>query len=155
MKDIWKFVAITILILSLIGTLFSLKTESELKDKIIELQEKIPDTIQINHTDTIYFDSVVVKWKTSQDTTEFIIRDTFLVNDTVTIVQTEICPLDSFSVNETYQDSIIEANVYIEGRGVYEKTFLDTMNLRYKINTEALVPKKKCCWLRRIFCRCE
>lgn len=155
MKDVWKYIALFLTLIILGGSLVTMHKQSKLQDKIIELQEMTPDTIQVNHHDTIYFDSVQVKWKTKHDTAKFIIRDTFSVADTVIIVQTEKCPLDSFSVNERYQDSIIDAIVNIQGRGVYEKTFIDSLSLDYNINTEALIPKKKCCWIKRLFGCCD
>lgn len=155
MKDIWKYIALFLTLVILGGSLVTMHNQSKLQDKIIELQESIPDTIQVNHHDTIYFDSIQVKWRTKHDTTNNVIYDTFYHNDTITIVKEKIIPLDTFSVNEKYQDSIIDATVNIQGRGVYEKTFIDSLSLDYNINTEALVPKKKCCWLRRIFCGCQ
>lgn len=155
MKDIWKYIALFLTLVILGGSLVTMHNQTKLQDKIIELQEMTPDTIQVNHHDTIYFDSIQVKWKTKHDTTNNVIYDTFYHNDTITIVKEKICSLDTFSVNERYQDSIIDATVNIQGRGVYEKTFIDSLSLDYNINTDALVPKKKCCWLKRLFGCCD
>ena len=155
MKSIWKYISIGLIVL-LVGVFsISMYTQNQLKDRIIELQEQRPDTTYVQVHDTIQFDSVIVKWKTKHDTAKFVVRDTFSVADTVFIVQTEKCSLDTFSVNEEYKDSIIDATIKIEGRGVYEKTFIDSLFLDYNINTEVLIPKKKCCWLKRIFCGCD
>lgn len=153
MKEIWKYACIGLIVL-LIGIFsMSMYTQNKLKDRIIELQEQAPTVVEKEIHDTIQFDSVHVKWKTKHDTTEFVIRDTFEVADTIFIVQTEKCPLDTFSVNERYQDDTIDATINLEGRGVYEKTFIDSISLDYTI--KQIEKKKKCCWLRRIFCGCE
>ena len=153
MKSNWKYACVGLIVL-LVGIFsVSMYTQNKLKDKIIELQEQAPIVVEKEIHDTIYFDSIQVKWKTKYDTTEFIIRDTFAVADTIFIVQTEKCPLDSFYVDERYTDSIIDANIKIEGRGPYEKVFIDSVSLDYKIMKQEV--KKKCCWLRRIFCGCE
>lgn len=155
MKSIWKYVSIGLIVL-LIGVFtISMHTQNKLKDKIIELQEQTPTVVEKEIHDTIQFDSVIVKWKTKHDTTEFVTRDTLYNNDTVFIVQTEKCSLDTFSVNEEYKDSIIDATIKIEGRGVYEKTYIDSLTLDYNINTEVLIPKKKCNWWRKFWCGCE
>ena len=155
MKDFWKYVALFLTLVILGGSLVTMHNHSKLQDKIIELQEMTPDTIQVNHHDTIYFDSVQIKWRTRHDTAKYVVRDTFYHNDTITIVKEKIMCLDTFSVNDRYQDSIIDATVNIKGRGVYENTFIDSLNLQYNINTEALVPKKRCCWIKRLFGCCD
>ena len=155
MKDFWKYVALFLTLVILGGSLVTMHNHSKLQDKIIELQEMTPDTIQVNHIDTIYFDSVQVKWRTKHDTAKYVVRDTFYHNDTITIVKEKIMCLDTFSVNERYQDSIIDATVNIQGRGIYENTFIDSLNLQYNINTEALIPKKRCCWIKRLFGCCD
>ena len=155
MKEIWKYISIGLIVLSVGVFSVSMYTQNQLKDKIIELQEQRPDTTYVEVHDTIQFDSVIVKWKTKTKNDSIYVLDTFLVNDTVTIVKEKICSLDTFSVNEEYKDSIIDATIKIEGRGVYEKTFIDSLFLDYNINTEVLIPKKKCCWLKRIFCGCD
>lgn len=155
MKEIWKYISIGLIVL-LVGVFsVSMYTQNQLKDRIIELQEQRPDTTYVEIHDTVQFDSVIVKWKTKTKNDSIYVLDTFLVNDTVTIVKEKICSLDTFSVNEEYKDSIIDATIKIEGRGVYEKTFIDSLFLDYNINTEVLIPKKKCCWLRRLFCGCD
>ena len=155
MKSIWKYISIGLIVL-LVGVFsVSMYTQNELKDRIIELQDQRPDTTYVEVHDTIQFDSVIVKWKTKTKNDSIYVLDTFIVNDTVTIVKEKICSLDTFSVNEEYKDSIIEATIKIEGRGIYEKTFIDSLILDYNINTEVLIPKKKCCWLKRIFCGCN
>ena len=155
MKEIWKYISIGLIVL-LVGVFsISMYTQNQLKDRIIALQEQRPDTTYVEIHDTVQFDSVIVKWKTKTKNDSIYVLDTFLVNDTVTIVKEKICSLDTFSVNEEYKDSIIEATIKIEGRGVYEKTYIDSLTLNYNINTEVLIPKKKCCWLRRLFCGCD
>lgn len=155
MKSIWKYISICLIVL-LVGIFsISMYTQNQLKDRIIELQNQRPDTTYVQVHDTVQFDSVIVKWKTKTKNDSIYVLDTFLVNDTITIVKEKICSLDTFSVNEEYKDSIIEATIKIEGRGIYEKTFIDSLILDYNINTEVLIPKKKCCWLKRIFCGCN
>ena len=155
MKEIWKYISIGLIVL-LVGVFsISMYTQNQLKDRIIALQEQRPDTTYVEIHDTVQFDSVIVKWKTKTKNDSIYVLDTFLVNDTVTIVKEKICSLDTFSVNEEYKDSIIDATIKIEGRGVYEKTYIDSLTLNYNINTEVLIPKKKCCWLRRLFCGCD
>lgn len=155
MKEIWKYISIGLIVV-LIGIFsISMYTQNQLKDKIIELQEQRPDTTYVEIHDTVQFDSVIVKWKTKTKNDSIYVLDTFLVNDTVTIVKEKICSLDTFSVNEEYKDSIIDATIKIEGRGVYEKTFIDSLFLDYNINTEVLIPKKKCNWWRKFWCGCE
>lgn len=153
MKDLWKYVSLFLVVL-LAGILFvHYQTQSKLQDKIIELQEQAPIVVEKYVHDTIQFDSVQIKWRTKHDTTNFVIRDTFSVADTIFIVQTEKCPLDTFSVNERYQDDTIDATINLEGRGVYEKTFIDSISLDYTI--KQIEKKRKCNWWRRIFCGCE
>ena len=155
MKEIWRYISIGLIVL-LVGVFsISMYTQNQLKDRIIELQDQRPDTTYVEIHDTVQFDSVIVKWKTKTKNDSIYVLDTFLVNDTVTIVKEKICSLDTFSVNEEYKDSIIDATIKIEGRGVYEKTYIDSLTLDYNINTEVLIPKKKCCWLRRLFCGCD
>lgn len=155
MKDFWKYVALFLTLVILGGSLVTMHNHSKLQDKIIELQEMTPDTVHVNHHDTIYFDSIQVKWRTQHDTAKYVIYDTFYHNDTITIVKEKIMCLDTFSVNERYQDSIIDATVNIQGRGIYENTFIDSLSFDYNINTDALVPKKKCCWIKRLFGCCD
>jgi hypothetical protein len=155
MKDFWKYVALFLTLVILGGSLVTMHNHSKLQDKIIELQEMTPDTVQVNHHDTIYFDSIQVKWRTQHDTAKYVIYDTFYHNDTIIIVKEKIMCLDTFSVNERYQDSIIDATVNIQGRGIYENTFIDSLSFDYNINTDALVPKKKCCWIKRLFGCCD
>ena len=155
MKSIWKYICIG-LIVALIGMLtISMNTQNKLKDRIIELQENIPDTTFVEVHDTIAFDSIVVKWRTKHDTTETYVLDTFVVNDTITIIKEKIMQPDTFSVTSRWIDSTIDANIYIQGTGIQEKTTIDSVALDYKYIKQELVPKKKCCWLKRIFCGCD
>lgn len=155
MKSIWKYVSIGLIVL-LVGVFsVSMYTQNELKDRIIELQNQRPDTTYVQVHDTVQFDSVIVKWRTKTKNDSIYVLDTFLVNDTITIVKEKIFSLDTFSVNEEYKDSIIDATIKIEGRGVYEKTYIDSLFLDYNINTEVLIPKKKCNWWRKFWCGCD
>lgn len=155
MKSIWKYVSIGLIVL-LVGVFsVSMYTQNELKDRIIELQSQRPDTTYVQVHDTIQFDSVIVKWKTRTVKDTLVASDT-VWNDSIIIVNNFIeQPVDTFSSDISYNDSVINSNIHIVGRGVYEKTFIDSLRMDYNINTEVLIPKKKCCWLRKIFCGCD
>lgn len=154
MKSIWKYVSIGLIVL-LIGIFsISMYTQNKLKDRIIELQENIPDTTYVEVHDTIQFDSVIVKWKTRTIKDTLIASDT-IWNDSIVIVNNFIeQPIDTFSSDISYNDSVINSNIHIVGRGVYEKTYIDSLTLDYNINTEVLIPKKKCNWWRKFWCGC-
>ena len=96
-----------------------------------------------------------MKWKTKHDTTETFLVDTLVMNDTITIIKEKIMQPDTFSVTSRWIDSTIDANIYIQGTGIQEKTTIDSVALDYKYIKQELTPKKKCCWLKRIFCGCE
>lgn len=155
MKSIWKYVSIGLIVL-LIGIFsISMYTQNQLKDRIIELQENIPDTTFVEVHDTIQFDSVVVKWKTRTIKDTLVASDT-IWNDSIVIVNNFIeQPIDTFSSDISYNDSVINSNIHIVGRGVYDKTFIDSLRMEYNINTEVLIPKKKCNWWRKFWCGCE
>lgn len=153
MKDLWKYMTIFLGLLLIGSSLVTLHTQSKLQNKIIELQEQAPIVVEKYVHDTITFDSVQIKWRTKHDTAKFVTRDTLYSSDTVFIVQTEKCALDTFSVNERYQDSTIDATVNLKGRGVYEKTFVDSMSLDYTIKQTEV--KKNCCWIKRLFGCCD
>ena len=144
MKSVWKYVSIGLIVL-LIGLFTtSMITQNKLKDRIIELQENIPDTVYTTLTDTITIDSVVVKWKTNVRTDTLVSSDT-IWTDSIIVVNNFIEPtVDTFSSDISYNDSVINSNIHIVGRGVFEKTFIDSLKMDYKIDTEVLVPKKKC-----------
>lgn len=155
MKSIWQYISLTLGI-SLIGIcIASFIFTNKWKDKLIECQEQLAQVEYVYVHDTVTFEKPVVHWKTKHDTTEIVTLDTLYSNDTVTIIKEISCPLDSFSVTSGYNDSVLDATVYIEGRGVNEKTFLDSIFMDYKVNTEVLVPKKKCSWWRRFWCGCN
>ena len=155
MKSIWKYVSIGLIVL-LIGIFsISMYTQNKLKDRIIELQETIPDTTFVEVHDTVTFDSIVMKWRTKYDTTETYVVDTFYSHDTTIIIKEKIMQPDTFSVSSRWSDSTIDANIYIQGTGIQEKTTIDSVALDYKYIKQELVPKKHCCWLRRIFCGCD
>lgn len=155
MKSIWKYVSIGLFVL-LIGIFsISMYTQNQLKDRIIELQENIPDTTFVEVHDTIQFDSVIVKWKTRTIKDTLIASDT-IWNDSIVIVNNFIeQSIDTFSSDISYNDSVINSNIHIVGRGVYEKTFIDSLRMEYNINTEVLIPKKKCNWWRKFWCGCD
>lgn len=154
-KSIWKYLTLGLFI-SLLGVFtISMITQNKLKDRIIELQENIPDTTFVEVHDTIVFDSVVLKWKTKHDTTEIYTLDTFIVNDTVTVIKEKIMQPDTFQTSSRWIDSTIDATIFIQGTGIKEKTTIDSVALDYKYIKEELTPKKKCCWLRKIFCGCD
>ena len=155
MKSIWKYVSIGLFVL-LIGIFsISMYTQNKLKDRIIELQENIPDTTYVEVHDTIQFDSIQIKWRTRHENDTTYILDTLVVNDTTIIIKEKIMQPDTFFVEENYKDNVIDATVKIQGRGIVEKTYIDSLSLNYNINTEVLIPKKKCCWFKRIFCGCD
>lgn len=155
MKSIWKYVCIG-LIVALLGMFtISMITQNKLKDRIIELQEQVPDTTFVEVHDTIQFDSVVLKWKTKTIKDSLFVYDTFYVNDTITIVKEKILQPDTFSVTSRWIDSTIDASIFIKGTGIQEKTTIDSVSLDYRYIKEELTPKKKCCWLKRIFCDCD
>lgn len=155
MKDIYKYIAIGLALLLAGMLVASMHTQSKLKDRIIELQEQTPVVVEKTVHDTVTFEKPVIKWKTRHDSVEFVTRDTFYHNDTITIVQSEKVCLDSFSVVERYLDSNIDATIHVQGRGIYENTFVDSISLEYQYIKEELIPQKKCCWLRRIFGACK
>ncbi len=155
MKSFYKYVAIILTVLLIGITSVSLYTQNILKDKIIELQENIPDTTYVEVHDTIVFDSIVLKWKTRHDTTETYITDTLINHDTVTIIKEKIMQPDTFQTTSRWTDSIIDATIFIQGTGIPQNTTLDSISLDYLINTEVLIPKKKCCWLKRLFGCCQ
>ena len=155
MKSIWKYICIG-LIVALMGMFtISMITQNKLKDRIIELQENIPDTTFVEVHDTVTFDSIILKWKTRTEHDTLINLDTLKINDTIIILKEIESVPDSFSTTSRYLDSSIDATIHIEGRGVYEKTFIDSVALDYKYIKEELVPKKHCCWLKKIFCGCD
>lgn len=155
MKSIWKYVSIGLIVL-LVGIFtISMHTQNQLKDRIIELQDQRPDTTFVEVHDTIQFDSVIVKWKTRTVTDTLVASDT-IWNDSIIIVNNFIeQPIDTFSSDISYNDSVINSSIHIVGRGVYEKTFIDSLRMEYNINTEVLIPKKKCNWWRKFWCGCE
>ncbi len=155
MKSFYKYVAIILTVLLIGITSVSLYTQNILKDKIIELQENIPDTTYVEVHDTIVFDSIVLKWKTRHDTTETYITGTLIKHDTVTIIKEKIMQPDTFQTTSRWTDSIIDATIFIQGTGIPQNTTLDSISLDYLINTEVLIPKKKCCWLKRLFGCCQ
>ena len=155
MKSIWKYICIG-LIVALIGMFtISMNTQNKLKDRIIELQENIPDTTFVEIIDTVYFDKPVVKWKTRTEYDTVTTSDT-LWCDSIVVVNNYIeRPIDTFSVEISKEDSVLDATINIEGRGVFDKTFIDGVRMDYKIHTEVLIPKKKCNWWKRFWCGCE
>ena len=153
MKDIWKYIALFLTLVILGGSLVTMHNHSKLQDKIIELQEQAPIVVEKYVHDTIQFDSVQIKWRTKHDTAKYVIVDTFYHDTTITIVKEKIMHLDSFSVNERYQDSTIDATVNIQGRGIYENTYIDSISLDYTI--KQIEKKRKCSWWRKIFCGCD
>lgn len=155
MKSFYKYIAIILAALLIGITSISLYTQNILKDKIIELQENVPDTAYVDVHDTIVFDSIVLKWKTKHDTTETYIVDTLVNHDTITIVKEKIMQPDTFQTSSRWTDSIIDATIFIQGTGIPQNTTLDSISLDYLINTEVLIPKKKCSWWRKFWCGCE
>lgn len=154
MKDLWKYVSLT-LGLSLIGiVIMSLITTTKLKDRIIECQSQIPDTTYVEVHDTVTFEKPVVKWKTRTEYDTVTNSDTVWYDSIVVINNYIEHPIDSFSVTSSYTDSNINATINIEGRGVVDKTFIDSVSMDYKYVQQQLVPKK-CCWLRRLFNKCK
>lgn len=155
MKSIWKYISIGLIVL-LVGVFsISMYTQNELKDRIIELQNQRPDTTYVQVHDTIQFDSVIVKWKTRTVKDTLVASDT-VWNDSIIIVNNFIeQPVDTFSSDISYNDSVINSNIHVVGRGVYEKTFIDSLRMDYNINTEVLIPKKKCNWWRKFWCGCD
>lgn len=155
MKSIWKYVSIGLIVLLFGIFSISMYTQNKLKDRIIELEEQRPDTTYVEVHDTIQFDSVIVKWKTRTVTDTLVASDT-IWNDSIVIVNNYIeQPIDTFSSDISYNDSVINSNIHIVGRGVYEKTYIDSLTLDYNINTEVLIPKKKCNWWKKFWCGCD
>ena len=153
--NFYKYIAIILAALLIGITSVCLYTESKLKDKIIELQEQVPDTTYVEVIDTIYFNKPVVKWKTKTEYDTVTMSDT-LWCDSIVVVNNYIeRPLDTFSVEISKEDSVLDATINIEGRGVFERTFIDSVALNYKVHTEVLIPKKKCSWWRRFWCGCD
>lgn len=103
--------------------------------------------------DTVYIDKPIIQWKTRRDTTNNVIYDTVYHNDTITITKEKIITLDTFSVNERYQDTALSATISIQGRGVYENTFIDSITLDYSYKKTEIT--KYCPWWRRLFGCCD
>lgn len=123
---------------------------------IKELQSEIDSTPMVTEKiirDTVYIDKPMIKWKTKHDTTNNVIYDTIYQNDTVVITKEKIITLDTFSVNETYQDTALSATISIQGRGVYENTFIDSITLDYSYKKTEIT--KYCPWWRRLFGCCK
>lgn len=155
MKDLWKYVSLFLALL-FVGTLFvNFHSKTQLQNKIIELQEQAPIVVEKYVHDTIQFDSVQIKWRTKTKVDTVSSVDTLVHNDTIfinttSVVQEEPVP---FSFTTSHQDSTITANIYVEGKGVHEKTSIDSISLDYTI--KQTVKKRKCNWWRRIFCGCD
>lgn len=147
-----KYLDITIFIILLLGIIFSLMTANKWKSKYITCQENSNPNIEyvVVH-DTVSIDKPIIKWRTAHDTTEFVIRDTFYHNDTITIIQTEKMCLDSFSVDEKVIDNNIDATIHVQGRGIYNNTYIDTIGLEYKFIKQEIQTKENRCWLKRLF----
>lgn len=155
MKDIWKYIALFITILFIGSVFINFNTQSKLQNKIIELQEQAPVVVEKYVHDTILFDSVQIKWKTKTSYDTILTKDTLFRNDTVFItttneIQEEPVP---FSFTTSHQDSTINANIYVEGKGVQSKTFIDSVSLDYTV--KQIEVKKKCCWIKRLFGCCD
>ena len=101
--------------------------------------------------DTIYIDHPVVQWKTKSvhDTT----TTEIIVNDTVYIVSLVEPSVDSFETKVPYDDSSLNGTLTIQGRGVHEKTFIDSVQLEYTYKKTEIT--KYCPWWRRLFGCCR
>ena len=155
MNSIWKYLSLS-LGLALIGVVIaSFIFTNKWKDKLIECQNQIPDTTFVEVHDTVTFVKPEIHWKTRTEKDTVVSSDTLYLDSLVYIYQTIESPLDSFSTTSRYIDSNIDAQIYIEGRGVVDKTYIDSVALDYKYIKEELTPKKKCCWLRRLFGCCD
>lgn len=155
MKDLWKYVSLFLAVLFVGFCLINFNTQSKLQNKIIELQEQAPVVVEKYVHDTITFDSVQIKWKTKTSFDTITTKDTIVQNDTVFIsttneIQEESAP---FSFSTFHQDSVIVANIYVEGKGVPTKTYIDSVSLDYTVKQTEI--KKKCCWIKRLFGCCE
>lgn len=159
---------IIIFLLGIIGGLLFLHSNliKRYEEKSSQIEYK---TVYVENKDTVYFEKPEIHWKTKTKTDTIFIENSpsnALKNDSLIIYQTPenntpdetICNEDSFYFSTFHKDSILVANIYVEGRGVPTKTFIDNVSMDYKFTypkTEIIIEKKKCCWLKRIFCGCE
>ena len=106
-KSIWKYLTLGLFI-SLLGVFtISMFTQNKLKDRIIALQEQVPDTTFVEVHDTVTFDSIILKWKTRTEHDTLINLDTLKINDTIIILKEIESVPDSFSTTSRYLDSSI------------------------------------------------
>ena len=156
MNNLFKYISIG-LATALIGVIIaSFIFTNKWKNKLIECQaNQQPQIEYVEVHDTVTFNKPEIHWKTRYKNDTIVNLDTLYLDSLVYIYQMVESPLDSFSCNERYIDSNIDATVHIEGRGVQEKTFIDSVSLDYRYIKEEIVPQKKCCWLKRIFCGCN
>lgn len=156
MNTIWKYVSLSLGI-ALVGVIIaSFIFTNKWKDKLIECQEQSQPQIEyVEVHDTVTFEKPVIHWKTRYKNDTLINLDTLYLNDTVIIQQIVESVPDSFSTTSRYIDSNLDAQINIIGRGIYEKTFIDSVTLDYRYIKEEITPAKKCCWLKRIFCGCN
>lgn len=140
----------------LAGTILtSVLVQNKLKDKIIELQNQDPVIEYVEVRDTITVEKPVVQWKTKYSKDTIVTLDTLSLNDTIIILKEVESVPDTFSSISRCIDSNLDATITIQGRGVYEKTFIDSVSLDYRYIKEELKPKKKCSWWRRFWCGCD
>ena len=160
MKNFWKYATI-FLIGIILGLFFLHHNLMKRYEKSSQIEYK---TVYVENRDTIYFEKPIIKWKTKTDT--IIVDSNTLKSDSLIIYQTQennapeetLCNEEEFYFSTFHKDSIIVANIYVEGRGVPTKTFIDSVSMDYQFiypKTEIIIKKKKCSWLRKIFCGCE
>lgn len=158
---------IIIFLLGIIGGLLFL--HFNLIKRYVEKSSQIEyKTVYVENRDTVYFEKPIIHWKTKTKTDTIFLNNlssNALKSDSLIIYQTPenneldetICNEDSFYFSTFHKDSILVANIYVEGRGVPTKTFIDSVSMDYKFTypkTEIII-KKKCNFWRRIFCGCE
>lgn len=150
MKSNWKYVCIGLIVL-LVGIFsVSMYTQNKLKDKIIELQEQAPIVEYVETTDTIVINNVQTKYKTKK---EFVRDTTVLVqNDSVMI---EIPIHDTFYLpveHNVYTSTLDTANFHLRTNIHYSGIEPKLDSIKYDIIIEQ---KKSCCWLKRLFNKCN
>lgn len=140
------FLSILVLVLGGISLHYSRKYTNLLENPKIELKETIVH-------DTISIEKPVIQWKTKHNNDTILTIDTLYSNDTIIIQQMIENIPDTFSTISRVTDSNLDATITIQGRGIYEKTFIDSVGLEYIFIKQEV--KKNCCWLKRLFGLCK
>lgn len=154
MKNNWYYIAVFFATLCIGLFIWHEISFNRLRTGLEDCLNSTPQIEEVYVHDTVTVEKPEIHWKTRTEYDTVTTSDTVWYDSVVVINNYIDHPVDSFQTSSTISDSNIDATISIQGRGVVDRTFIDSISLDYIFKQE-VIHKRKCNWWRKFWCGCD